>query len=244
MLQWITIFFCFFFICVPVEGILRREVPSEISDRCKALAFDINSMPDEQQHAFHALQICKPEFKLWFWQSPDEQALIQLEEVVLRIRSAREREIAIVCSIVLVIVLGELLIRIRTTLAWMWNNPYLAILRFVTPIYDNLWQSYTFSKDHGSLYALLLAVFALVFTFFICLYYFIFNKLQVFGIAVLMFGSLNVFSYLFFRCGFRLVYGADPWLGEAFLEDIFIENNAEFQNAFNNVAPASMALFM
>lgn len=240
MLRWLI--FCFFCLQL-VHGFLLREVPTAISDRCQALAMEMRSMPEEDQQAFHELEICKPEFKLWFWQTPDEQALIFLEHMVLIIR-ARQRQMAILCTSVVAFLLTVLLM-LRKTLAWIWRNPFLAILRISAPFYDTAWQSFAFFKTLGWRRALLLTSCALLCTVYLSKFYFVqtyWQCIQVFALMILLWNF--ILPYMVVRCYFRLRYFNDPWLGQPFLEDIFNENNRNAQNIFNDIAPASIAVFM
>jgi hypothetical protein len=185
---------------------LRDHVPADISSRCKALALDIQTFPKElrkEQHArLSALHICKPEFKLWFWQSIDDKPLMQLEQSVAQsmqvIMRARQRDSAIRYAIASIL-LAMIISRKRTYIVNKWRlfrrNPYLCIFK---PLYAAATEVYIFMQMLGVISWILSASYALLCaTVFSRFLHYTWDSLVFFQAFVIVFLGMSSALYFF-----------------------------------------------
>jgi hypothetical protein len=254
----VVLFTLLFFFPQLLQAIgIRNHVPVEISSRCQTLAADIHTFPIELQKEhdarFSALLICKPGFKLWFWQSLDDKALTQLEHSVAQsrqvlLRRQRERYIATRCAFA--ILLLAVITKIRTTIARKWRqfrrNPALFIIKnFITPLCATASELCIFMQILGVIWSIASTLCAVMCTAGLSIYFF-----------------YTAWNIVFFVQTFPLVFFA--WIYAQFLMITYIaeggfvrlqdpdfpfqnilgaEEEREAQDLVNAVVPSCIAFF-
>ena len=233
---------------VQVQGFaIRTHVHAEISLRCKALQDSMPYLPKQYQRAFSAIHICKPDFKVWFWQTPDDKPLIELEHNVQAALLTRQRRLAIMCFTMAILLLA-VGIRRKTTIAHMWwnwrRNPVLSILKLVSPVYASVLKLYFFAKSLGVMWWIAFALQAFLATFLVSRHYTLETKLKFCQMYVLVF---VVWVYTMFQLAcycIRRQYGHVLRLANYPFENILMEDDPEVREIFRNVAPAFISFFM
>ncbi len=202
-----------FFLVFPTQFVqaigIRNPVPAELLSRCKALAVDIQTFPQlvQEEHAtrFAALQICKPEFKVWFWQSVDDKTLVELEHSVAQSKQvllqARQRNIAIQSGIVVILLLA-VIIRQRTCIARIWRairtNPGLCVIKILTPFCYTLSELRIFMQTLGVVWSILSTLWALLCSVVVCRIFFFtsWDFIVFFQIFAIVFYAWNYAQYV------------------------------------------------